>query len=167
MSRKYNKYYVYGEIVFVRYSNCNEYFICDLDDWNKLKDYCWMKDSKGYAATNIVVDNKKTPKRFHSFVFGATNSLVVDHIYPISYGLCDNRKCNLRIVTQQENVWNAKLHKRNISGCKGVTWDKTRNMWRVTFCRNGVKKQIGRFKNLEDAINARIKAEQKFNLQRS
>lgn len=30
--KKYNDYYVYGDTVFVKFSNCNEYFLCDLDD---------------------------------------------------------------------------------------------------------------------------------------
>ena len=41
---KRNDYYVVNDMVFVKYSNCDEYFICDLDDWNKLKDICWHKN---------------------------------------------------------------------------------------------------------------------------
>lgn len=51
--KKHNEYYVFNNIVFVKYTNCNEYFICDLEDWNTLKEYSWMRLRNGYAATNI------------------------------------------------------------------------------------------------------------------
>lgn len=66
----------------------------------------------------------------------------------------DNSWSNLRAVTQQENLCNRKQLKSNTSGVTGVTWDKTRNKWKVTLG----KKNLGRFSNFQDAVDCRTDA---------
>lgn len=47
----------------------------------------------------------------------------------------------------------------NTSGCRGVTWDKSRCKWTVSISVNKKTINLGRFDYLEDAIEARKKAE--------
>lgn len=49
----------------------------------------------------------------------------------------------------------------NTSGVTGVGWDKSRNTWRATITFKGKVYYLGRYKNKEDAINARKEAEKK------
>lgn len=158
MSRKHNEFYIFNDIIFVKYSNIEEYFICDLDDWNKLKQYCWWgkKDKWGiYAVANI----NGHKKRFHRLVMNCPNNLQVDHKVPVSCGVCDNRKSNLRVATNQQNSMNCGLSSNNKSGYKGVHWDKSRNKWIASIKLNYKTIHLGRFDSIEDAINARQKAE--------
>lgn len=48
----------------------------------------------------------------------------------------------------------------NKSGVKGVFWDKTRQRWRATITLDGKMKWLGTFIHIEDAIEARKKAEE-------
>lgn len=47
----------------------------------------------------------------------------------------------------------------NKSGVKGVFWDKSRQRWRATITLKGKMKWLGTFIHIEDAIEARKKAE--------
>ena len=85
--------------------------------------------------------------------------MVVDHI---NMNPLDNRKCNLRICTMQQNNFNKKEQTNNTSGRVGVTWDKQTNKWRAQIQVNGKSIKLGRFKNKEDAIKARLQAEMKY-----
>ena len=48
---------------------------------------------------------------------------------------------------------------RVTAGYRGVTWNSEREIWQVYVTYEGVRKYIGQFKDKEDAIKARVKAE--------
>ena len=85
--------------------------------------------------------------------------MVVDHI---NMNPLDNRKCNLRICTMQQNNFNKKEQTNNTSGRVGVTWDKQTNKWLAQIQVDGKNIKLGRFKNKEDAIKVREEAELKY-----
>lgn len=66
----------------------------------------------------------------------------------------NNRWRNLREATNGPNICNSRLRKDNMSGVKGVCWDRSHNSWAATIN----SKRIGRFKDKSDAIAARLKA---------
>lgn len=70
----------------------------------------------------------------------------------------DNRKCNLRSVTQSQNGFNRGLNKNNTSGHRGVYWYQ--NSWVAEIKVNFKKIHIGRFKDLVGAVSARKTAEE-------
>lgn len=156
--KKHNEYYTYGETVFVKFSNCNEYFLCDLEDWNALKDQTWAKDNGGYAMST----RKKTPRRMHDQIMDYNISDGVDHIFPVEKGVCDNRKNNLRVVSLSQNQMNSKKPKNNSSGFKGVNWRSDRQKWRAFISYEGKFIALGLYENIEDAIKARKEAEIKY-----
>ena len=55
-----------------------------------------------------------------------------------------------------------KLSSRNKSGYKGVSWVKTRNKWRAEIGFKGERIHLGYYENKQDAINARLEAEEKY-----
>lgn len=57
----------------------------------------------------------------------------IDHIN--GNGL-DNRKCNLRKVTQQQNVMNARTNRKSTSKFKGVCRPKSSTKWIASITHN-------------------------------
>jgi len=80
----------------------------------------------------------------------------VDHINGVRD---DNRICNLRSVTRQENMRNAARHKSNAAGVMGVAWDGTRGMWRARIMIDGRDNHLGYFTDFDAACAARKAAE--------
>ncbi len=70
---------------------------------------------------------------------------------------------NLHIFegVQIEKAQAKTMPKNNTSGFRGVFKDKKTNKWRARMILQGRRYELGYFENLEDAINARIKAEAK------
>lgn len=50
----------------------------------------------------------------------------------------------------------------NTSGRTGVSWDKSKQRWRVAIGVQRKRINLGYFKNLEEAIDARATGEQKY-----
>lgn len=83
---------------------------------------------------------------------------VTDHID--RNGL-NNRRENLRAVTQSVNMTNARRRFDNKSGYPGIFWNKARKGFDVYINKNHKRYRFGRFKNLDEAIKARQEAEKK------
>ena len=134
----------------------SETFI-DIEDIDRVKQYSWGLNTQG-RHTHYCKSNNVGP--LHRFLLNVTNSnLVVDHI---NHNGLDNRKCNLRICTNQQNICNCKIPKNNKSGCKGVYWSQDKQKWTVQVTTNNKTTYIGRYDNLEDAIKARKEASRKY-----
>ncbi len=90
--------------------------------------------------------------------------ICVDHI---NGRKSDNRWCNIRSCTHSDNNRNQRLQKRNKSGYPGVYWQSRINKtgtdtgyWRAQAVirdadGNIGKKNLGNFKDLDEAINAK------------
>lgn len=106
------------------------------------------------------MSNNKTWRRLHRLIMNVTDpNIFVDHI---NHNGLDNRKSNLRICTNQENIRNCITPKNNKSGYKGIYWAKDKNKWTVQITLNNKTKYIGRYEKLEDAIAARKEATKKY-----
>lgn len=51
------------------------------------------------------------------------------------------------------------VRKNNTSGVPGVDWRAGREVWRASICFKGKRYYLGSFKEFEDAVNARKRAE--------
>ena len=156
-THKLNKYYIYNNIVFVKFTNCDEYFICDLDDWEKAKVKTWYKNKYGYA----VSDTNRDRCRLNRFIMNPTKDQYTDHINGY---LNDYRKANLRNVSPQESAFNIGIRKDNTSGYKGVYIDVNGKQikYEAYISYYGQKIHLGRFSNFEEATKARERAEIKY-----
>ncbi|MEZ0081757.1 hypothetical protein ABIF72_004231 [Bradyrhizobium japonicum] len=61
----------------------------------------------------------------------------IDHIDGNRF---NNAWANLRDVTHDQNMWNAKLFHNNTSGYRGVSFIQSHGMWRAAISVNGKKK---------------------------
>lgn len=86
-------------------------------------------------------------------------SLQIDHINGVENG--DGIE-NLRAVTHSENQKNQKRRKTNTSGHNGVSWNKEKKSWNAYLMVNFFKKNLGYFKDIEDAVKARAEANVKY-----
>lgn len=158
MLTKRNTYDLSGEYG-VGYAYNGEFYF-DLEDYDKIKDYCWYINPYGYVTTLDRNANKRI--QMHRLIMDvADENLEVDHKYG-SNTKNDNRKYNLRIATRSQNGMNKEKMTTNTSGVVGVGWHKARDMWRAYIKINGKSLHLGNFTNFEDAVQCRKEAEEKY-----
>lgn len=158
--RKYNTYDLTGVYGIGYTSNTNKQFYFDKEDYDKIKINCWYEDNYGYAVSrNINKIGKSVNIKMHRLIMNDFSNKVIDHI---NHNTLDNRKQNLRIVTRVQNQMNMSKRKDNTSGFTGVHFNKRSDKWMATIQVNYKSINLGTFKNKEDAIEARKKAEEKY-----
>lgn len=128
------KYYVVGHVI----SNGTEHkFIIDKDDYDKVSMYSWHLISNNYIATTVLHDGNRKPLYLHNLIMGRDafngkgQTESIDHIN--RNGL-DNRKENLRLITQSEQNINQVKKKRNVtlpSTCGLTAEDIPKHIWYV------------------------------------
>lgn len=148
--KKYNAYDLSGEYG-VGYTAKGEEFWFDLEDYDLIKDYCWYINSEGYVRCRDVF--------LHRLIMNPCNHEYVDHIRHKKY---DNRKSELRIVTQSQNNINRETTTRNSSSFVGVSFCNTKNKWRAYITYQNKTLNLGFFDNFENAVDARVQAEEKY-----
>ena len=158
--KKFNDFDLSGEFGIGVAKNTGNHFLFDLEDYEKIKDYCWFEMQNGYITTHIIDERGNTKWiYFHRLVTNARPKDIVDHIYHCKL---DNRKRSLRVGTQSNNMMNLKMRKDNTSGITGVTMDKRNGKWIAEITRDKKKVFLGTFKEKEEAIKARKEAENMF-----
>ena len=154
-NKKHNLYEWHGDYV-IGYTIKEEPFVFDAEDYEKVKDYCWYKDANGY----IVSTPGGKLVLMHRVVSDAPDGMVVDHR---NHRKEDNRKINLRVVTQAENMMNADHSKQNSSGFVGVQRLQTKSpVFEASIRVRGKRILLGYFKDFDEAVAARKDAEDKY-----
>lgn len=151
-NKKYNKYDLSGEYGIGWTSNTNEEFYFDLEDYDKIKEYCWSKNACGYMVANI---NGKSIL-MHRLI---CNYSITDHK---NRNKLDNRKENLREATTAENLRNRNIQSNNTHKVIGVYFRKERNSWYAQITINKKTRTLIYTHNKEEAIKARLQAELKY-----
>ena len=158
MMRKSNKYDLSGEYA-IGYTDKGEEFWFDLEDYDKIKDYCWHFDKHG----DLVCRDRESNKyyKFHRMVMDAPDGITVDHIVHDRRPLpqYDNRKSNLRFANNSQQQMNTTIWRNNSSGRKGVSFLKKNNKWKATITKNGENHNLGTFNTFEEAVKVREEAE--------
>ena len=149
---KGNRYDLSKEYGIIWTTNTNEEVYFDLDVADQVLQYTWYKDITGYASAQVNGENT----RMHTLL----GYYCPDHN---NRNKLDNRSCNLFSCTKRENNMNATKRSDNSSGVIGVYFSELRLRWKAQI--NDSKNHtlcLGSFKNKEEAIKARLKAEQQY-----
>ena len=153
---KTNKYDLSGEYG-IGYDSNGQKFYFDLEDYDKIKDYCWYVDPYGYVTTIDRKINKRI--RMHRIIMGVFDENIdVDHKNG-SDTTTDNRKYNLRIATRSQNNMNKSIMRTNTSGVTGVSWHKNYGKWRSYIKKDGKQIDLGYYDDFDEAVKARKEAE--------
>ena len=151
IKRKYNTYDLSGEYG-IGYTSKGEEFYFDLEDYDKIKDYCWCFNDQDY----IVAHNKSGNNiRLHRLILNINDKdIIIDHK---NRRKNDNRKSNLRIATKSENAMNRPTDIRSTTGYKGV--HKVGNKYTANIGLNNETIYLGIFDSMEDAAECRYRNE--------
>ena len=111
----------------------------------------------GYYVVGIFGKKYKVHRIIWLYVYGYMPENDLDHINRIK---TDNRIINLREVSDQCNLRNAKQHKSNTSGITGISFDKKTISWASWITINGKSYFLGRYSDYTEAACIRLAAEQ-------
>lgn len=134
----------YGDVYIVPLTKGHEAII-DIEDYDIISEKTWTY-SCGYGVFNI---NKKTIM-MHNFIMNPPEGFEVDHINGCR---SDNRHCNLRLATHQQNMLNRSANRNNKLGIKCIS--RRGNRWRVRINLEGKETFLGSYGSLEEAIEVR------------
>lgn len=151
--KKKNKCYIDDDTVTV-YAR-GGIMLCDKSDWEQFSDNWWFIAKDGYATT---YRNGRYIK-FHVLIMDCPEGYERDHI---NGNRADNRRINLRVIPASANRFNKGLSRRNKSGYPGVFWYEARKKYQVSIGVNGKQIHIGYFSNYDEAVKAKIAAEEKY-----
>jgi hypothetical protein len=152
--RKVNMIKVDGEITKIFFFNIEGYTIIDTEDYDKVKDYCWLFSNYYTYATNR--NSRRNQISLHRLLMDFPKDMEIDHI---NGDKLDNRKSNLRVCTCSENSMNRVSS--NTTGARGVYLKPSGN-YAVLINIKGHNTYLGTFSEKQDAINVRQKAEIKY-----
>lgn len=155
----WNPYYIREDDIIILYwsqkENKIKEIIIDKEDYDRIKNYYWQLNHNGYPVSRSR--NKKT-YLYRLLLNFQEHNKIIDHI---DRNPLNNKKINLRIVTASENCKNS-TYGNGALGVQGVYYNSQTEKFRArAIDLNG--KCIDKFFNtLEEAIEERIKMENKF-----
>lgn len=133
-----------------------QYAIVDDADFEKLNRFKWhvnRKDHCVYASRGTKRSGVATNVVMHREILGLNHGdgLCIDHI---NHNGLDNRRCNLRICTNQQNQRNSIKSANATSRHKGVYWDSRQRRWRSRIKCDGKDICLGSFHDESEAAKA-------------
>jgi len=116
-------------------------------------------NKKGYVKIRVLDRTYMAHRLAWLYTNGSMPKDQIDHI---NHDKADNKIINLREVSNQENLKNQGMRGNNTSGFIGVYWDNKQEKWSSQVMVDAKCIFLGRFKNKQDAIKARKKANIKY-----
>jgi len=159
-----NKYEIQGDTTVI-YLNKNLKTIISTKDLERVKEFpnSWSANWNKRRGVYVVIGNlpsndpKCRPRALLTrWILNPEKGMVVDHI---NHDTLDNRRDNLRILTNQQNCQNRKgCNSQNRSSfLRGVSLTKN-GKWAAFIGVNWKRKHLGVFNTIEEANRAVIKA---------
>ena len=123
--------------------------LVDERDYPALSKYRWCIDkSSGYVVRSEVIDGRSKKIYMHREIMGLKRGDLrqVDHEF---LPRTDNRRANLRVCSQGENLLNKRVRTDNKLGLKGVHLHKSTGKYRAAIWRSGRRTDLGLFQTAE------------------
>ena len=124
-------------------------FKLDANRVNEIKNVNFYYCRQGYENM-YMMDSKG--RVLHDYLFPHIDGFEIDHI---NMDTLDNRNCNIRYWTHQQNQINQGSQKNNTSGVVGVSFYKPRNKFRARIKISGKDIHLGYYDTFDDAVKAR------------
>jgi len=124
--------------------------IVDAEDYERLNEDKWyaIKTPYTYYAGRT---SRRKHIRMHREIMRAPRHLVCDHR---DHNGLDNRKSNLRLCTQGQNLQNRRGSRGKTSRHKGVYYCRRDKVFGASICLNSKRYRLGYFKNEDDVGRA-------------
>jgi hypothetical protein len=146
-----------GNIAYVPLTRGCEAII-DASDAGMICQFNWRIQSAGpnhkYAGRSVKLNGHQTIILMHRFICQASPGDYIDHV---NGNRLDNRRDNIRICTQSENLCNRAKQSNNRSGYKGV-YLHAPGVWRSRIQFRGNLTDLGLFNDPEAAHQAYVAA---------
>ena len=126
-------------------------FLIDSEDIPLVSKYHWYVNGNGYLFHRDA--KTRQPYYMHRVILGLTqdDDMVVDHL---NHNKMDNRKYNIRTVTQAENCMNNIKRCTNTSGYVGVRILENGRFFETRIEKGGVNYEVLKTTNIVDAAQA-------------
>lgn len=124
---------------------------------NKVGEIAGTIEKAGYISISVLGKSYKAHRLAWLYMKGCMPEKHIDHINGIK---SDNRFENLREVSVSKNMTNKTIGKNNKTGKVGVVARRGKYEARITV--DGVRVHLGTFTELQDAVKARLDAEDKY-----
>lgn len=115
-----------------------------------------IRGNGGYRSVTVNYIKMPAHRIAWALFYGEWPRGMIDHINGVR---TDNRLENIRDVTLSENARNSSRSTKNTSGHTGVSWEGRSKRWRAYIRENRKTVGLGYFRNIDDALKARKKAE--------
>lgn len=122
-------------------------FMIDTADLPIVSQYKWWISNRGYVCTT----QKNETILLHRLLLGTPPNMLTDHI---NMNTLDNRRANLRICNDNENVRNREKPITNKSGYKGVYWNRQSRKWDARISVNNKNIYLGLFADVKEGAKA-------------
>lgn len=128
-----------------------EVFVTDADLVAKIKTIKFYLGGKSANSEQYYLMDSKG-RALHDYLFEHRPGFEIDHINLDTF---DNRRCNIRYCTHQQNQMNQPLQRNNTSGVSGVSFYPPRQKFRARIKVFQREIHLGYFDTFEDAVKAR------------
>ena len=108
-------------------------------------------DAYGYVSIKFKNKFYKAHRLAWLYVHGEMPQGEIDHV---DHQHANNQIENLRVVNRKQNSENTRMHTDNVSGFKGVTFDKRRHNWFARIMHERVAHHLGVFDDPKKAAEA-------------
>ncbi len=129
-------------------------------DWLMQWNWCVLKNHHRFYASRGIYINNETIYMHHIIIkrmgLIVPNGYIRDH--EDRNGL-NNQRYNLRVVTFSINSFNKRIQSNNISGVRGVYFNKREMKWKVDITVDKKRIRLGTFNDFYDAVRIRKEAE--------
>lgn len=116
----------------------------------------------GYRQITVNIDGKQKTFLEHRLCFYYMTGRWPNEIDHINNIKDDNSWVNIRECDRSQNNRNKGLQKNNKYGCPGIVYYRPTNKYRAEIKLNGKNTSLGYYNTIEEAISARLIAEDKY-----